>query len=101
MRLENGGMEDARLKGGGILWTLFPAWPGICIRCGADVIFKPQGTELNRWGSPRRWRMKNIGGGSHSKSCPVKHLAGPRLRGRVPGGVRLYGFAVGGVRLPE
>lgn len=27
--------------------------------------------------------MKNIFGGSHSKSCPVKHIAGPRMRGRM------------------
>lgn len=65
-----------------ILWTLFPCSPGICIRCGADVIFKPRGTELNRCGKQRRWRMKNIGGGSHSKSCPVKLIVGPRIRGQ-------------------
>lgn len=64
-----------------IRWSQFPGWPGVCWRCGGPVIFKPMGKALNKWGVVRRWRMKNVGGGSHSKSCPVKQVVGRRIRG--------------------
>lgn len=59
---------------------------GYCNRCGALVIFRQRGRELcqhghPREGQPRRWRMVDLAGGKHWRTCQVLTVSAGRSSG--------------------